>query len=497
MGKVSNKKTIVSGLFWSYGERLAAQGISMLVSIILARLLTPNEYGIISVVMIFITLCNALVTGGFGNALIQKKDSDELDFSTMLICSIGLSVALYIVLFLSAPWISRFYDMELLKPVIRVLGIRVMITGINTIQHAKVQKTMEFKRFFVATLYGTIISAIVGIGLAYAGFGVWALVAQYLTNSIIDTVALFFMNKWIPSMCFSLQRAKGLMSYGWKVLATTIVYTVEGNIRSLIIGKVFGPADLAFYDQGKKFPNLLVSNINSSISKVMLPALSENQDDKQRLQQMCRRSIRTGIFLLCPLLIGLISVADTFVSVILTEKWIPCIPYLQILTLVFLVRPLTTTCQQAIMATGRSDITLKIEIVLNVLALGLLGISVFWFRSILWIAWSNVITEYVSLCLFMYSVKKIIGYSIRDQLADMLPGLLLSGMMGILVVSVKVLPVSGVSLLVFQILSGAMSYVIGAFLCKMDAFRYLLKMLYERKHLRVLAWMIHHMDKEE
>jgi O-antigen/teichoic acid export membrane protein len=494
MGTASNKRTVLSGLFWSYGERITAQGISLLVSIILARLLSPNEYGIISVVMIFITLCDALVTGGFGNALIQKKEADELDFSTMLVCSMSLSVVLYIVLFFAAPSIAKFYDMQLLQPVVRVLGLRVLITGINTIQQAKIRKAMQFKKFFFSTLFGTVISAFVGIIMAYYGFGVWALVAQYLTNATIDTFALFIMNKWVPKLCFSMERAKQLMGYGWKVLATTMVYTVEGNFRSLIIGKVFGSTDLAYYDQGKKFPNLLVSNINTSISKVMLPALSEYQDNLVHLKKMCRRSIRTGVFLLCPMLIGLISVADTFVTVILTDKWAACVPYLRILTIVFLVRPLTTTCQQAIMAIGRSDITLKIEIIINVIAITLLCVSVFWLRSILMIAWSNVLTECVSFCLFMYYSKKCIGYKHREQFMDLMPCLVLSGLMGLFVLAVKLLPINGIWMLAVQVVVGVVFYILVAIVCKMDACRYLVQMLYERMPKKIFGKILTYMQ---
>ena len=355
----SNKQKVAGGLFWSYGERIMAQLVSLIVSIVLARLLDPENYGVISIVMIFITLCDAIVSGGFGNAIVQKKDADELDVNTMLCCSVAASFLLYIVIFLAAPAIADFYDMDIIRPILRVLGLRLLISGVNSIQRAWIQKRMLFRRFFISTSFGTVISAVVGISMAYRGMGAWSLVAQYLTNSFIDTMVLLITNDWKPRLQFSWRRAKSMLSYGWKVLLTTVVYTIEGDLRSLIIGKQFGSADLAYYDQGKKFPNLLVTNINTSISNVIFPVLSKSQDDLTRMRTICRRSIRTSTYLLAPLLIGLIAVANEFVQVILSEKWLPCVPYLQILTLVFLVRPLTTTCQQAIMSTGRSDITLK------------------------------------------------------------------------------------------------------------------------------------------
>lgn len=490
-----NKNNITSGLFWSYAERILAQLVSLLVSIILARLLEPDHYGMISIVMIFITLCNAFVTGGFGNSLVQKKDADELDFNTMLICSIVVSFGLYAVLYIVAPFIADFYKMPLLAFVIRVLGIRIPISGVNSIQHAKVQKELKFKKFFYATLIGTVISAVVGIVFAYIGFGVWALVAQYLTNTIIDTIVLFITNRWNIKIEFSFTRAKGLLAYGWKVLVTTVVYTIEGDLRSLIIGKVFGSADLAFYDQGKKFPNLIVSNINSSISKVMFPVLSNNQDDMVRLKNMCRRAITIGIFLLSPLLIGLIAVADNFVKIVLTEKWLPCVPYLRILTIVFLVRPLTTTCQQAIMAIGRSDITLKIEIIINVLAIALLCVAVFGFESIILIAWGMVFTEMVSLLLFLYYSRKLIGYRHREQFQDLCPGLGLSTVMGVSVYLIGMIDINQILLLGVQVIIGAVIYILGALLLRLDAFDYLLRMVNDKKENFVCSWMINVMRR--
>lgn len=476
----SSKQKLAGGLFWSYGERIMAQLVSLIVSIVLARLLDPENYGVISIVMIFITLCDAIVTGGFGNSIVQKKDADERDVNTMFICSVVTSLFLYIVLFLMAPCIADFYHMEIIRPILRVLGLRLLISGVNSIQRAWIQKRMLFKRFFISTSVGTIISAIVGISMAYMGTGAWALVGQYLTNSFIDTLVLAITNEWRPKLQFSFERAKQMLSYGWKVLLTTVVYTIEGELRSLIIGKKFGSADLAYYDQGKKFPNLLVSNINTSISNVMFPALSRCQDDQVRLKRMCRRAVKIGTYLLAPLLIGLIGVADTFVVVVLSEKWIPCIPYLRILTLVFLVRPFTTTCQQSILSVGRSDITLKIEVVVNIVAIGILFFAVFGMESVLWVAYGTLAVEAVSMGMFMYYENKIMGYTYKEQLQDLLPGICLAACMGILVDSLQNIPMSDGSTLVFQIIAGAVFYITTSYLIQMDSFVYLVKMLADK-----------------
>ena len=486
----SSKQKVAGGLFWSYGERIMAQLVSLIVSIVLALLLDPENYGVISIVMIFITFCDAIVTGGFGNAIVQKKDADELDVNTMLCCSVATSFLLYIIIFCAAPYIASFYNMPIIRPILRVLGLRLLISGVNSIQRAWIQKRMLFKRFFISTSFGTIISAVVGISMAYMGKGAWALVGQYLTNSFIDTTVLLITNDWKPRLQFSWKRAKEMLSYGWKVLVTTVVYTIEGDLRSLIIGKKFGSADLAYYDQGKKFPNLLVTNINTSISNVMFPVLSESQNDPTRLKQLCRRAVRIGIYLLSPLLIGLMGVADTFVIAILSEKWAPCIPFLRILTLVFLVRPFTTTCQQSILSVGRSDITLKIEIIVNAVAIGILFYSVFILESVLGIAIGTLIAELVSMGMFMYYENKIIRYSYKEQLQDLLPSLGLATVMGVIVYIVHFLPIYKGLALILQVVIGAAFYFAASYVLQFEPFVYLVGMLKEKLNNPKMNWIL-------
>ena len=486
----SSKQKVAGGLFWSYGERIMAQLVSLIVSIVLARLLDPENYGVISIVMIFITFCDAIVTGGFGNAIVQKKDADELDVNTMLCCSVATSILLYIIIFCAAPYIAFFYNMPIIRPILRVLGLRLLISGVNSIQRAWIQKRMLFKRFFISTSFGTIVSAVVGISMAYMGKGAWALVGQYLTNSFIDTAVLLITNDWKPRLQFSWKRAKEMLSYGWKVLVTTVVYTIEGDLRSLIIGKKFGSADLAYYDQGKKFPNLLVTNINTSISNVMFPVLSESQNDPTRLKQLCRRAVRIGIYLLSPLLIGLMGVADTFVIAILSEKWAPCIPFLRILTLVFLVRPFTTTCQQSILSVGRSDITLKIEIIVNAVAIGILFYSVFILESVLGIAIGTLIAELVSMGMFMYYENRIIRYSYKEQLQDLLPSLGLATVMGVIVYIVHFLPIYKGLALILQVVIGAAFYFAASYVLQFEPFVYLVGMRKEKLNNPKMNWIL-------
>jgi len=476
----NKKQSVASSLFWSYGERFFTQIVALVVSIILARLLSPENYGTISIVMIFITLCEAVISGGFGKAIIQKKDADELDADTMFCCSMAISAFLYGILFLAAPWIARFYQSDVICPILRVLGLQLLASGAHNILAAWIQKQMLFRKFFVASFFGTMLSAVIGISLACLGAGAWALVAQSLTNIFVDTIVLLFTSDWRPKLRFSYERAKSLLSYGSKVLLTTIVFTIENNLRSLIIGKQFGSADLAYYDQGKKFPNLLVSDIYSSLSNVIFPVLSLHQDDFQQLKQLFRQTIRIGIYLLSPLLIGLIAVAESFIGAILSDKWLPCVPYLQILTLVFLPRPFSTTCQQSILSVGRSDIYLKIISATTVVSILTLVYAVFSLESVLWVALGRLFAECVSLCLFSGYSKKLFGYELKEQLSDTLPGCLLAALMGLLTHCIPLLFNSYWFTLIVQILFGATFYILASWLLQVDSFVYLIRMLCEK-----------------
>lgn len=461
---------IFSGVLWSYGERFLAQLVTLVVSIVLARILSPNHYGIIAIVTVFITICDALVTGGFGNALVQKKNATKLDFDSICWFSLGIAAVLYIILFISAPMISLVYEVDILVPVTRILGIKVLFSAFNSVQQAYVQRKMLFKKFFFATLGGTISSAIVGIVLALNGAGVWALVAQYLTNSIIDTVILFVSIDWKPSLHVSRKSIVELWGFGSKLLASTMVFTFKDNIRSLLIGKVFSSSDLAYYNQGKKYPALLVTDIVESLGKVLFPVFSEKQTDIIELKLMMRKSVRLSSYVLTPCIIGLIAVADTFVSVILTDKWLPCVPYMRILALVYLTRPLSTVFQRALLAIGKSSINLFQELVTSITTLFLVIIATFGFQSIELIAWSYVLVMVLGVIIFAYFTKKYIGYKYREMMSDFVQSLIMSIVMGIVVVIIGQIQVANFLKLLLQIMGGIVIYIVISILNKCESY---------------------------
>lgn len=470
-----SKSKIFSGLIWKFGERITAQLISLLVSIILARLLSPDEYGAVAIVMIFITLANVFVSSGFGNALIQKKDADNLDFSSVFYINIAIGIALYIVIFCIAPFIANFYDMPILSPTLRVLGIRIVIASINSVQQAYVSRNMLFKRFFWSTLFGTLVSGIVGVVMAYHGFGVWALVAQYLTNTCTDTVVLWFTVRWRPCLQCSFSRAKELFSYGWKLLLSGLLDTGYKQLRSLIIGRKYSSSDLAYYNQGDKYPALLVTNINASISSVIFPAMAQCQDDRTKVKSMTRRAIQISSFVLWPCMLGVAAIAKPLVVFLLTDKWLPCVPYIRIFCFTYGLWPIHTANLQAINAVGRSDLFLKLEITKKIV--GMVAILVSMNYGPLVMAYSLVVTDLIATVINAFPNKELLKYGYFEQIKDMMPSFVIALVMALVIYPVQNLGFSNITTIIIQVLLGGSVYIALAILTKQKSLTYLLEIV--------------------
>lgn len=415
---------IVSGLGWTFGERILAQGVSFLVSIVLARILAPSEFGIISLILIFINISNVFVSNGFGESLIQKKNANIKDYSTVFWCSFFVSLVLVGIIWICAPIISDFYDNPYLIWPLRILSLKLILASINSIQQAYISKHLMFRKMFFATLLGTIVSAFGGIALAYLGFGVWALVAQYLINSTIDTLALLVTVPWRPKLTFSMQSAKKLIGYGWKITGAALINELYVQSRSLIIGKVYSTVDLAFYNKGNMFPQVIMTNINTAVNKVFFPVMVNTNDDKTQLKRIARNAI-TGIALITfPLMTFLMVAADKIILLLLTEKWAFSIPFMRTLCLFWIVQPVQTANWQVLKASGRSDLCLKLEIIKKVIGVGLVLSTMM--ISVQALAWSNVAFALISMVVNMIPNRKLINYSIFEQILDLLPIILLS-----------------------------------------------------------------------
>lgn len=468
---MNDKRSVFSGLFWKFSERILAQGVSFVVSIVLARLLMPEDYGTVAMVNVFITIADVFVVSGFSTALIQKKDADDTDFSTILYCSLLVAVVIYIILFVSAPFISEFYNTPILCNVIRVFSLRMPLAAYNSVQHAYVSRHMLYKKFFYSTLFGTILSGFVGIAMAYHGLGVWALIGQYFTNSIVDTIVLSFTVEWKPKCLFSISAAKKLMSYGWKILAADLVGTVYQQLRSFIIGKVYTSSDLAYYNQGKKFPDLITTNVDGTISTVLFPAMSNYSDDKERVGKMVSRAMRVSSFVIFPLMIGLAAISKPLVIIMLTDKWLPAVPFMQIMCISGAINSVTNANLQAMKAIGRSDIVLKLEFAKK--PVGLLMIVVTMNISVTAIAWTMPVYAIYAAAVNMKPNKNLIGYGLKRQIKDLIPATFYSLAMYFVIKVVSLVELPILFSLILQVMTGAGVYLALAYFTKADAFQYI------------------------
>ena len=359
LSKRISKSKIVSSLVWKLLERGGTQGIQLIIQIVLARLLLPEDFGTIAIVLVFINFARVFVDSGLNTALIQKKKADELDFSSVFYASLVIAVFLYIVIFFSAPFIAGYFEDSDLVQILRVLSLSLIIGAVNSIQDAFVSRNMMFKKLFYSSLGAVLVSGTIGIVAAYAGLGVWALVIQNILSQVTTTIILWFTIKWRPILKFSFERIKTLFSFGSKLLASSLLYTLYVDFRTLIIGKMYTSSSLGYYNRGQQIPSALVGSLNGSIQAVLFPTMSTLQDDKDGLKRAIRRSVKTSTFLIFPMMFGLAAVSEPVVKILLGTKWLPAVPFLQIFCLYYAFNPVHSAKQEAIKAIGRSDILLK------------------------------------------------------------------------------------------------------------------------------------------
>lgn len=466
---------VIKNFLWRLAERVGAQGVKLLVELVLARILLPEQYGVISMVAVFITVFNVFVDSGLGNALIQKKDADDLDFSSVFWFNVVWCVVLYGILFLISPLVASFYHREELTLILRVLGLQIVISGVKNVYQAYVSRTMQFRKFFFSTLGGTVGAAVIGITMAYRGYGVWALVAQQLFNVLTDTVILTITVKWHPKRIFSFERLKGLLSYGWKLLLSALLDTLYNEARSLIIGRKYTSEDLAFYNRGELFPQVIAANVNTSIDSVLLPTMSREQDERDKVRAMTRRAIMTSTYIMAPLMIGIACVGTPMVRLILTEKWMPCVPYLQIFCASMLFFPIHTANLNAIKALGRSDLFLKLEILKKVIGIALILITMH--ISVLAMALSTLVNSLLCQLINTWPNRKLLDYSYGDQIRDILPNILLAAVMGGCVFVVGLIGLPDWATLLIQVVLGAVLYAGLSAATKNESYRYLLDVL--------------------
>lgn len=476
MAREFSKTNVLGSFLWKFAERCGTQGVKFVVEIILARLLVPDDYGTIALVTVFITILNVFVDSGLGNALIQKKDADDIDFSTVLYFNVALCLGLYIFLyFAGAPFLARFYANPGLIPIIRVLGLTVVISGVKNVQQAYVSRTLQFKCFFYSSLAGTILSAISGIIAAYSGWGVWSLVLQQILFAVVNCIVLWFTVKWRPAKAFSLSRLRTLFSYGWKLLVSTLINAVYNNFYQLIIGKLYSSADLAYYNKGDQFPKLFLNNISDSIDSVLFPTMSNTQDNKTKLKYVTSISIRISTFVMAPLMLGMAVVSPTLIKILLTEKWMPCVPFMRVFCITYMFYPIHTANLNAVKALGRSDLFLKLEMIKKVI--GFLALLITVKHGPMAMAFSLLCTSIIAQIINAWPNKKLLKYGYGQQLKDVLPNLIAALGMCVCVSMISFLGLSEWVCMALQIVTGSVLYIFIAAATKNSAFFFLLDII--------------------
>lgn len=462
---------IISNFIWRFAERVGAQLVAFIVSIVLARILDPQAYGTVALITVITTILQVFVDSGLGNALIQKKDADNLDFSTLFFTNLIFCSFIYVCLFLASPHIAVFYKDAALTPYIRVLGLTVLISGIKNVQQAYVSRHMLFKKFFYSTLGGTILAGVIGVTMALQGAGVWVLIVQQVINLAVDTTILWITVKWRPELQFSFERLKGLFNFGWKLLVSSLIDTVYTNVRQLIIGRIYSSTDLAQYNRGRQFPNLIVQNVNTSIDSVLLPAMSNEQDDKERVKSMTRRSIKVSTYIMAPLMVGLACVGEPLVRFILTEKWLPSVFFMRIFCITFMFYPIHTANLNAIKAMGRSDLFLKLEVIKK--CVGMVALFTTMWISVEAMAYSLLATTIINQIVNSWPNKKLLEYGYIQQILDIIPGIFLAIFMGVCIYPIQWFDMPDFMKLALQCVAGVLIYVTGSVVFKLDSFNYL------------------------
>lgn len=453
-----NKKTISTNLMWRFLERFGAYIVSFVISIVLARILDPSTYGVVALMTVVITLLDVFVTGGFANSLIHDKNATEKDFNTLLIFNVVFSFSLYIALFFASPLIAKYYEKDILTWLIRIEGLSLIINGVKNLQYAFVAKNLQFKKFFYATIGGTLASGVIGVVLALKGFGAWALVIQGLVNHFVDSFILWFVIKWRPKFQFSFKLWCKHFSFGWKILVSKIFYNISNSVRQLVIGKKYSDADLAFYNRGKTYPNIIGQNITSSVNSVMYPVLAKTQDDYKRFNEILYKSLMINIFVVLPMMVGFFCVAESFIHILLGAKWIPCVPYVKIFCVVIFFNSIEAIISSGPLALGKSMTTMMLDILECSISIGLLIAAIPF--GIMAIGYSMIISSFINCLIYFVYLYKLTKFNFFKLLGNSFNSIVCSVLMGVLVYSFLNINLPYYIIFMIQVLAGIISYYI-------------------------------------
>lgn len=442
----------VKGVGWSFADNIFNQGITFLVGLVLARILSPEEYGLIGIIMIFIALFNSIVDSGFSSALIRKNDVTDTDYNTVFFTNMAVSIVLFLLMFFAAPLISDFFNQPQLLMLSRVMAVVIIINAFAIIQKTILIRKVDFKTQTKISLIASISSGVIGIGMALADYGVWSLVGQQISRQLINAFFLWIWSSWYPKFAFSIQSFKELFGFGWKLMASSLIDTVWKEIYQVVIGKCYSAETLGQYTRAKQFDSIFSSNLTSVVQRVSYPVLSKIQDDKERLKLAYKKIIKTTMFVSFCCMLGLAAIAEPMIVTLIGEQWLPAVPFLQIISFSLMLYPLHALNLNMLQVQGRSDLFLKLEILKKAIALGPLLAGIFW--NIYSMLIGSVITGFISYYLNAFYSGRFLNYSIWEQIKDILPSFGVALFMALAIYPISFIDLPSVSLMIIQILAG-------------------------------------------
>ena len=461
MSTQSLKDKTVKSVGWKFAGSIASYGITFIVGLILARLLGPEEYGLVGIVMIFITILNGIVDSGLSNALIRKTDATEIDYSTTFIANMVMSVVLYALLFVCAPWIASFFRHAELVPLMRVMGILLFFQALSLIQQTVLTKELDFKTQAICQVVASLFSGIVGVTMAYNDFGVWAIIGQQLSKSLIYTIVIWILRNWWPKLVFSWKSFRELWDFGWKMLVSGLISNLWGQMSKVVIGRFYSSESLGYYEKGREYVNMVSQNLTMVVQSVSYPALSQLQNEKERLKTGYKKVIKVTMLVTFVLVLGLAACAKSFILVLIGEKWLPSVPMMQIICFSLMLYPLHAINLNMLQVQGRSDLFLRLEIIKKTIAIIpiVLGIFCGIYAMLIANVFSGIFAYYLNAS---YS-GPFLNYSIKEQVKDILPSFSVAITMGLVVFAMSFLPVSYYLLLPLQIVVGGTMVIL---ICK-------------------------------
>lgn len=459
MKKVSGEQ-FASNAIWKFLELFSTKLVALVISTIIARLLSPNAYGIIALTTVFITFSDIFITNGFNVALIRKDEVSEIDYSTVMLMSLSFSAILYIILYFSAPYLAKFYNTPEFKEVLRILTLIIFLKSVSTVIKAKATRQLQIKKMSIVSVIASTCASIIGVVFAYNGFGVWALVAQQVLTNLFDVIGLSFAFRWRYSFRFSLTSAKQMTRFTIGVLGTSFLDFLGNNVNSLVIGKAYNSTDLGFYNRGNMYPETISLNTYNAINSVLLPTLASRQDDNRGMRTVVKKVVSLTTYIIFPMMFGLIAVSDNFVSVLLTDKWMPCVPILICACLYYSINPIRAIGYNVFYAKGESDKCVKIEVFRSLLMIANLFITILWLKQSIYVLTSiNVLISLMVSIITQIMVSNSIGYSGYDLLSDIASPIFMSSVMVLVVRCMTFLPIDNFGILISQISVGFGTYI--------------------------------------